>query len=85
MCNRLLPKEQYWAYKEAISWPGVLVLIVAKDFISKCKAEDQLVNQLYKKLHQPARLELKTLLLLTRYSASLSVLKTSKQWKCLTL
>ena len=59
----------------------VLVLNVVKDFISKCKAEDQVVVEKYKELHPPPRLELETLLLLRRYSASLSALKTCQKRK----
>ena len=40
---------------------------------------------MYKKLHQPPSLELKTLLLLRRYSAYLNILKTRKSWNRLPL
>ena len=58
---------------------GILVLNVFKDFISKRKATDQLLFEKYKKLYQPPFLELKTLLLLRRYSANLIIPKTSKK------
>ena len=55
---------------------SILVLNVVKDFISKRKAKDQVLIEKYKELHQPSSLELKTLLLLKRYSANLNILKT---------
>ena len=58
---------------------GILVLNIVEDFISKRKAKDQILIEKYKKLHQPSSLELKTLLLLRRYSADLSTLKTKKK------
>ena len=57
---------------------GILALNVVKDFISKCKAKDQVIIENYKELHQPPSLELKTLLLLRRYSSNLNILKTQK-------
>ena len=58
---------------------GILVLNIVEDFISKRKAKDQVLIEKYKKLHQPPSLELKTLLLLRRYSADLSTLKPKKK------
>ena len=58
---------------------GILVLNIVEDFISKRKAKDQILIEKYKELHQPPSLELKTLLLLRRYSADLSTLKTKKK------
>ena len=58
---------------------GILVLNIVEDFISKRKAEDQILIEKYKELHQPPSLELKTLLLLRRYSADLSTLKAKKK------
>ena len=51
------------------------MLNLVKDFISKRKAKDQVLLEKYKDLHQPPRLQLKTLLFLRRYSASLSAIK----------
>ena len=65
--------------EESLGSTGILVLNVAKDFISKRKAKDQVLIEKYKKLHQPPSLELKTLLLLRRYSANLNILKTRKK------
>ena len=59
---------------------GILVLNIVEDFISKRKIKDQkILNEKYKELHQPPSLELKTLLLLRRYSADLSTLKAKKK------
>ena len=58
---------------------GILVLNIVGDFISKRKAKDQILIEKYKELHQPPYLELKTLLLLRRYSADLSTLKAKKK------
>ena len=58
---------------------GMLVLNMIEDFISKQKAKDQILIEKYKELHQPPSLELKTLLLLRRYSADLSTLKANKK------
>ena len=58
---------------------GILVVNIAEDFISKRKAKDQTLIEKYKELHQPPSLELKTLLLLRRYSADLSTLKAKKK------
>ena len=58
---------------------GILVLNIVEDFISKRKAKDQILIEKYKELHQPPSLELKTLLLLRRYSADLSTLKAKKK------
>ena len=52
---------------------------IVEDFISKRKAKDQTLIEKYKELHQPPSLELKTLLLLRRYSADLSTLKAKKK------
>ena len=57
---------------------GILVPNVVEDFISKRKAKDQILIEKYKELHQPPSLELKTLLLLRRYSADLNTLKDKK-------
>ena len=45
---------------------GILVLNVVKDYISKRKAKNQVLIEKYKELHQPPRIELKTLLLIKR-------------------
>ena len=58
---------------------GILVLNIVEDFISKRKAKDQIPIEKYKELHLPLSLELKTLLLLKRYSADLSLLKAKKK------
>ena len=58
---------------------GILVLNIVEDFISKRKAKDQILIEKYKELHQPPSLELKTLLLLRRYSADLNTLKAKKK------
>ena len=58
---------------------GILVLNVVKDFISKRKAKDQVLIEKYKELHQPPSLEIKTLLLLRRYSANINVLKIRRK------
>ena len=58
---------------------GILVLNIVEDFISKRKAKDQILIEKYKELHQPPSLELKTLLLLRRYSADLSTLGAKKK------
>ena len=58
---------------------SILVLNIIEDFISKRKAKDQILIEKYKELHQPPSLELKTLLLLRRYSAELSTLKAKKK------
>ena len=65
--------------EESLGSTGILVLNVVKDFISKRKAKDQVLIEKYKELHQPPSLELKTLLLLRRYSANLNILKTRKK------
>ena len=65
--------------EESLGSTGILVLNVVKDFISKRKAKDQVLIEKYKELHQPPSLELKTLLLLRRYSANINVLKTRKK------
>ena len=65
--------------EESLVSTGILVLNVVKDFISKHKAKDQVLIEKYNELHQPPSLELKTLLLLKRYSASLNILKTRKK------
>ena len=57
----------------------ILVLNIVEDFISKRKAKGQILIEKYKELHQPPSLELKTLLLLKRYSADLSTLKAKKK------
>ena len=58
---------------------SILLLNIVEDFISKRKAKDQIFIEKYKELHQPPSLELKTLLLLRRYSADLSTLKAKKK------
>ena len=58
---------------------GILVLNIVEDFISKRKAKDLILIEKYKELHQPPSLELKTLLLLRRYSADLNTLKAKKK------
>ena len=58
---------------------GFLALNVVKHFISKRQAKNQILIEKYKELHQPPSLELKTLLLLRRYSANLNILKTRKK------
>ena len=58
---------------------GILVLKIVEDFISKRKAKDQILIEEYKELHQPPSLELKTLLVLRRYSADLNTLKAKKK------
>ena len=58
---------------------GILVFNIVEDFISKRKAKDQTLIAKYKELYQPPSLELKTLLLLRRYSADLSTLKAKKK------
>ena len=65
--------------EESLGSTGILVLNVVKDFISKRKAKDQVLIEKYKELHQPPSLELKTLLLLRRYSANPNTLKTRKK------
>ena len=65
--------------EESLGSTGILVLNVVKDFISKRKAKDQVLIEKYKELHQPPSSELKTLLLLRRYSADLNILKTPKK------
>ena len=62
---------------------GILVLNIVEDFISQRKAKDKELIEKYKELHQPPSLELKTLLLLRRYSADLNTLKAKKKWNCL--
>ena len=64
---------------------GILVLNIVEDFISKRKAKEQIIIEKYKELHQPPSLELKTLLLLRRYSADLSTLKAKKKRNHLSL
>ena len=59
---------------------GILVLNIVEEFISERKAKDQILIEKYKELHQPPSLELKTVLLLRRYSADLSTLKAKKKW-----
>ena len=56
-----------------------------KDFVPKRKAKDQVLIEKYKELHQRPSLELKTFLLLRRYSADLNILKTRKKRNCLPL
>ena len=58
---------------------GILVLNIVEDFILKRKAKDQILIEKYKELHQPPSLELKSLLLLRRYSADLSTLGAKKK------
>ena len=58
---------------------GILVFNIVEDFISKRKGKDQILIEKYKELPQPTYLELRTLLLLRRYSADLSTLKTKKK------
>ena len=58
---------------------GSLVLNVVEVFISKRKAKNQILFGKYKELHQPPSLELKTLLLLSRYSAYLSTIEIIKK------
>ena len=58
---------------------GTLVLNIVEDFISKRKANDQIFIEKYRELHQPPSFELKTLLLLRRYSADLNTLKAKKK------
>ena len=65
--------------EESLVSTGILVLNVVKDFISKRKAKDQILIEKYKELQQPPSLELKTLLVLRRYSANLNILKTRKK------
>ena len=55
---------------------GILFLNIVEEFISKRKAKDQILIEKHKELHQPPSLELKTLLLLRRYSADLNTLST---------
>ena len=62
--------------EESLGSTGILALNVVKDFISKLKAKNQVLIEKYKELHQPPSLELKTLLLLRRYSANLNIPKT---------
>ena len=52
------------------------MLNVVKDFIAQREAKDQVLIEKYKELQLPPRFELKTLLFLRRYSASLTALKT---------
>ena len=61
--------------EESLVLTGILVLNVVKDFISKRKAKDQVLNEKDKKFDQAPSLELKTLLL----SANLNILKTRKK------
>ena len=65
--------------EESLGSTGVFVLNVVKDFISKRKAKDQVLIEKYKELHQPPSLDLKTLLLLRRYSDNLNILKTRRK------
>ena len=65
--------------EEILVSTGILVLSVVKDFISKRKAKDEVLIEKNKELHQPPSLELKTLLLLRRYSASRNILKTPRK------
>ena len=65
--------------EESLVSTGIFVLNVVKGFISKRKAKDQVLIEKYKELHQLPSLELKTLLLLRRYSANLNILKTRKK------
>ena len=58
---------------------GILVLNIVEDFISKRKAKDEILIEKYKELHQPPSLELKTLLLIRRYSSDLKTLKARKK------
>ena len=66
--------------EESLASTGILLLNVVKYLISKRTATDQVLNEKYKVLHQSPSLELKTLLLLRRYSANLNILKTRKKW-----
>ena len=54
---------------------GIVDLNVVKDFISKRKDKDQVLNEKYKELHQSFSFESMTLLLLRSYSANLNMLK----------
>ena len=65
--------------EESLVSTDILLLNVVKNFISKRKAKDQVIIEKYKELHQILSLELKTLLLLRRYSANLTILKTRKK------
>ena len=65
--------------KKELKKTGILVLNIVEDFISKRKAKDQILIEKYKELHHPPSLELKTLLILRRYSADLSTLKFKKK------
>ena len=65
--------------EESLGSTGILVLNIVKEFISKRKAKNQVLIEKYKELHQPPSLELKTLLLLRRYSSNLNILKTRKK------
>ena len=58
-----------------------LVLNIVEDFISKRKTKTKYLSKSinYKELHPPPSLELKTLLLLRRYSVDLSTLKAKKK------
>ena len=71
--------------EESLGSTGFLVLKFVNDFISNRKAKDQVLIEKYKELHQPPSLDLKTLLLLRRYSANLYILKTRKKWNRLPL
>ena len=71
--------------EESLVSTGILVLNVVKDFIYKRKAKDQVLIEKYKEIHQPPSLELKTLLLLRRYSASPNILKFGMNRNCLSL
>ena len=65
--------------EKELEMTGILVLNIAEDFNSRRKAKDQTLIEKYKELHQPPSLELKTLLLLRRYSADLKTLKAKKK------
>ena len=67
--------------EEELKKTSILVHNIVEDFISKRKDKDQLLIEIYKELHQPPSpsLELKTLLLLRRYSADLNTLKAKKK------
>ena len=71
--------------EENLGSTGILVLNFVKDFISKRKSKDQVLIEKYKELHQPLSLELKTHLLLRRYSANPNILKIRKKRKGLPL
>ena len=67
--NCILSPQRYGQYRKEFKKTGILVVNIVEDFISKRKAKDQILIEKYKELHHPPSLELKTLLLLRRYSA----------------